>query len=133
MVANDFVFCRVCVLCISENIASQLKNVEDKLSHDENFEKLTFIISFPCYDAKQGATKKTEDRMFTRKAYIRGATTRRNRRYCEYISSNFNKEIKEIISRIMDRIKTHIVFSRWYPQIARKMVKVVASDGQYFE
>ena len=37
------------------------------------------------------------------------------------------------MGRFMDRIKTHIIFPRWYPQIARKMEKIVARDGQYFE
>ena len=37
------------------------------------------------------------------------------------------------MDRFVDLLKKRIVFSRWYPTIARKMEKVVASDGQYFE
>ena len=37
------------------------------------------------------------------------------------------------MDRFLDRRERRIVFSRWYPTIARKEEKVVASDGLYFE
>ena len=37
------------------------------------------------------------------------------------------------MDRFVDRLKRRIVFSRWYPTISRKMEKIVASDGRYFE
>ena len=37
------------------------------------------------------------------------------------------------MDRFVDRLKKRIVFSRWYLTIARKMKKIVASDGHYFE
>ena len=37
------------------------------------------------------------------------------------------------VDRFVDRFERHIIFSRWYLTIGRKMKKVVASDGQYFE
>ena len=37
------------------------------------------------------------------------------------------------MDRFVERLKRRIIFSNWYPTIARKVKKVVARDGQYFK